>query len=138
MEIEGPNCQAPVLLPGDARYSAVPGALSRDYTSLVAPHHGADMKNRQVPAYSPNPGARVAYSFGSGNTFSHPRAITEADHQRANWDHQSQGARNPIDRKTVDRQPGGLGHVGLSWRTTPILPHHACGSAACTVDLQQV
>lgn len=83
MEIKGPNSQPPILLPGDARYSAVPGALSRDYTSLVAPHHGADMKNRQVPICQGNAGARVAYSFGTSNTFSHPRIITEADHQRA-------------------------------------------------------
>lgn len=138
MEIEGPNNQAPILLPGDARYSAVPGALSRDYTSLVAPHHGADMKNRQVPAHYPNAGARVAYSFGAGNTFSHPRPVTEADHQRANWDHLSQRAATPIDRNTANRQPNGLGHVGLSWQLNPVLPLHACGSAACTVNLQQV
>lgn len=137
LEIDGPNGKPPILLPGDARYSAVPGALARDYTSLVAPHHGADMKNRRVPAYQPNAGARVAYSFGAGNTFSHPRAITEADHQRANWDHLSQGAPTPIDRKTANRQSSGLGHIGLSWQHTPTLPTHTCG-CGCSVSLQQV
>lgn len=141
IEVQGPQGEDPILLTGDARYSAVPGALARTYTSLVVPHHGANMRNHSVPgrkvARSALGAARTAYSYGHGNTFSHPQSITEADHHKNGWPHASQGGAPNCDRQTANRGPVGLGHIGLTWTAGAVLPGHACGQAGCCVGLTQ-
>ncbi|WP_296596610.1 hypothetical protein [Phenylobacterium sp.] len=136
LEVVGPQGQEPILLTGDARYTAVPGATGRDYTSVVAPHHGADMKSSAVPTGLQLPGARTAYSFGQNNTFQHPRPVTQKNHHSQGWPHKSQGARTGLEIETVALRPG-LGHIGLGWVAQPRLPQHSCGAASCAVDLKQ-
>jgi len=138
MEVAGPNGEEPILLTGDARYSAIPGASSTTFTSLIVPHHGADMRNRSVPAGHQLAGARTAYSFAGTNSYGHPDPLTQQDHHRNNWPQSSQRANAPTDRTTSTRPGGKLGHIGLSWSNTPTLPGHSCVNANCAVELQQV
>lgn len=137
LDVTGPNGELPILLTGDARYTAVPGAVGRRYTSVIAPHHGADMHSHATPVGGTAPGARTAYTYGPGNTFTHPRPVTEQDHHNNGWLHASQGAATPLDRHTATRPGGGLGHIGLTWSAGATLPGHACGQPGCAVGLVQ-
>src|SRR6476661_7438787 len=74
-----------MLFPGAARYPVVPSFNPTRYLSAVAPHHGADMRNRRVPASPHQSPSRLVYSYGQPNTFSHPRLITRTDHHAAGW-----------------------------------------------------
>lgn len=130
VEVSGPAGEAPILLPGDARYSAVPGAIQRTYTSIVASHHGADMKSNLVPRGSSLPGARTVYSFGAGNSFGHPANATIQRFDAVGWPQAS------MYRETRALRPC-LGHVGLCWTTGSSLPGHSCSEARCAVRLHQ-
>jgi hypothetical protein len=141
VEVAGPGKKAPILLTGDARYSAIPGATAKNYTSVVVPHHGANMKSRSVPTGRRLAGARAAYSFGTNNHFGHPDAQTHTDHHSNGWPHATHMATTPIDRETnALRATSGLGHLGLSWSATATLPNHSasCVSAGCAVGLKQL
>lgn len=122
VEIGGPKGEPPMLLPGDARYNVVPGALAKDWHCVVVPHHGADMRNAQVPGSTRSSGSRAAYSCGPSNSFMHPKQVTESNHHTNGWPHSSQGARQGVDRRTdVHRNRSqSLGHLGLSWTASPI------------------
>lgn len=136
LEVEGPTGEAPILLTGDARFSAIPNVPANKFTSLVVPHHGADMRTRAVPMGHHLPGARTAYSFGAGNSYGHPRPITAQDLNVHNWPQSGQGAVVPIDINTATgNRPG---HIGLSWSNHPNLPGHSCAGQSCSVGLQQV
>ena len=137
MEVAGPANKPPILLTGDARYSAIPNALGKPYTSVVAPHHGADMGSPATPPGTNLAGARTAYSFGTGNSFGHPKATTQRDHHAAGWPHAAHHAPIPVDRETASRGQHGLGHLGLGWTSNLILPGHNCNSAFCAVALRQ-
>jgi hypothetical protein len=72
-----------ILFPGDARYGCVPSfAFNHNYLSVVAPHHGGDMRNRAAPTYSHQHGSRLVYSCGPGNTYGHPALVTRQHHDR--------------------------------------------------------
>lgn len=137
VEVKGPAGQAPILLTGDARYSAIPSAMTSKFTSLVVPHHGADMRSHAVPKGSRRAGARTAYSFGPNNSHKHPRAVTQQDHDRNHWPQSSQRASRPIDRSTASSAGAHLGNIGLSWSSGARLPGHNCGIAGCAVRLVQ-
>ncbi len=130
VEVSGPAGEAPILLPGDARYSAVPGAIQRTYTSIVASHHGADMKSNLIPSGWSLPGARTIYSFGASNSFGHPANVTTQRFNPAGWPQSS------MCRETPALRPR-LGHVGLCWTTGASLPGHSCAQAGCAVHLRQ-
>lgn len=130
VEVSGPKGEAPILLPGDARYSAVPGAIQRTYTSIVASHHGADMKSNRVPRGWSLPGARIVYSFGAGNSFGHPANVTITRFNAAGWPHSSMCRETPALRPC-------LGHVGLCWTAGASLPGHSCVQTGCAVHLHQ-
>lgn len=141
MEVIGPGGEDPILLTGDARYTAIPGAATGSFTSVIVPHHGADMSSRTVPLGPGNvPGAaHTAWSYGNGNSYSHPAPVTEQDHDTAQWFHSS--LRLPsVDLATVNRvSPGpgqpAFGHIGLDWAGSA-LPGHSCGTR-CSVELRQ-
>jgi hypothetical protein len=137
VEVKGPAGQSPILLTGDARYSAIPGATASTFTSLVVPHHGADMRSHAVPAGKRLAGARTAYSFGPNNSYRHPRAVTQQDHDRNRWPQSSQNASHPIDRSTSNSAGVHLGNIGLAWSSGARLPGHNCGVAGCAVRLRQ-
>jgi beta-lactamase superfamily II metal-dependent hydrolase len=130
VEVTGPSGEAPILLPGDARYSAIPGAVGRNYTSIVASHHGADMGSNLLPIGRSLPGARTVYSFGAGNKFKHPTSIAKTRFNGAGWPQPA------IARETCALRPR-LGHVGLSWTAGAPLPGHRCAQPGCAVSLRQ-
>lgn len=136
VEVAGPGGEEPILLTGDARYSAIPTPTAH-FASLVVPHHGADMRNRSVPQCPMHPGSRAAYSTGDPNSFTHPRPITEQDHHKAQWPHRSQGAPAPVDRHTAALRPQQLGHIGLTWAAGRALPAQPCGNGQCSLQLAQ-
>jgi hypothetical protein len=133
MIVDGPNGELPILLTGDARYSAIPGGFA-DYLSIVASHHGADMKSKATPICPKDSAARIAYSYGQGNTFGHPRDCTYTRHDTNNWSHRSiKGV--GIDRHTPELRPD-LGHIALGWSSRPI-PRQPCGGSHCSLQLAQ-
>ena len=125
--VDGPNAEPPILLPGDARYSAIPSGFA-EFTSVVVPHHGADMRLKATPVCPRLAASRAAYSFGKGNSYSHPRDPTLRDHHANSWDHSVfQPGGGGIDRQTAQRTVKGLGHIGLDWSGATALPQLPCG-----------
>lgn len=136
LEIDGPRGEEPILLTGDARYNVIP-TRGQIFTSVVVPHHGADMRNRSVPACPRFAASRAAYSAGNPNSFLHPRAITQQDHHGQHWDHGLNGSIHPVDRYTAALRPVHLGHIGLSWSSQQGLPVQPCPGNACSLQLTQ-
>lgn len=73
-----------VLSPGDAEfnYVPIPTGFGKPLSGLVATHHGSSHYGNPVP--KPGPNARIAFSFGSGNTFNHPIG-SRAGYQQELW-----------------------------------------------------
>jgi hypothetical protein len=71
-----------VLLPGDAPYKKIP-LTGRNFTGLVATHHGGWHKGDKIPV--PSNHTRVAFSYGMGNTYGHPVAIALGRYAQAGW-----------------------------------------------------
>lgn len=107
------NTIAEVLLPADAAYTYIPGHGTCD--GLVATHHGAEFDALNAPV----PGAKgrnaIAYSFGAGNSYGHPRAPAVTAHRHSN------------------RKDTTGGHIALTDGTIPTLP---CGSG-CNLGIVQ-
>ncbi|MBI4193862.1 MAG: hypothetical protein HY526_02160 [Betaproteobacteria bacterium] len=122
------------LLPGDARYTAVPGYNTHTFLSLVSPHHGAQMRSSWTPHCPGLTQSRLVHSFGRGNSFRHPRDITRQRHQASGWnDPRINPPRHPSRvRETADRN-GGYGHVFIPWDSaTAIPPVNCCGNGSLT------
>lgn len=73
----------PVLLSGDMGYDYLPTSLTHDLGALVAAHHGASRYLGTPPPASQGP--TVAYSFGSGNTYGHPKPEALDRHTASGW-----------------------------------------------------
>ena len=122
-----------ILLPGDARYTAFPSGKpgAGAVLSVVAPHHGADMRSAHVPTTTGHAVGRVAYSCGNPNRYDHPRWTAMKLHSDAGW---SQTLR------TDDRRSGKPAHIRLQ------LPGHPfrgpcpapCGGKQCQLCIKQV
>jgi hypothetical protein len=127
-----------MLFPGDARYPCLPSfPPTQPYLSVVAPHHGADMRNRTVPSCPRLPPSRLVYSYGPGNTFSHPRRITRKDHGAAGWHDPSITSATTYEvRETANRTTHPLGHVLLGWKTRGTPPPLPCAGAKTPCQLQ--
>lgn len=125
-----------MLFPGDARYAAVPSGR-HTYASVVAPHHGADMRSRFVPSSPRNAHSRVAYSFGAPNTYGHPTGAAQQDHHSAGWLHGNLGGRPDLRRDTSVRGSSGLGHVSLHWAARNRPPAVYCGGKHCDLAATQ-
>lgn len=70
-----PTERGNVLCPGDASFDAISvpyGVRGAALAGLVATHHGSAHHIGGIPR--PLPGARLAFSFGEGNSWDHPRA----------------------------------------------------------------
>jgi hypothetical protein len=129
-----------MLFPGDARYTCLPSfPFPNNYLSVVAPHHGADMRNRNVPKCPAKPPSRLVYSFGSGNSYLHPHQVTRQDHDGAGWHDPNitTGASQYEVRETVKRIPGPFGHVLLGWRAHTSLPPLPC-PGICQLPARQL
>ncbi|HFJ9612732.1 TPA: hypothetical protein ACG4NT_000155 [Stenotrophomonas maltophilia] len=127
------------LLPGDASYHNIPGALKRPVTGLVATHHGARVHGTGAPVPLPaSDYARLAYSFGPGNTHgiygvSHPRPAGVHAYDAAGWTHTSWSVTTPgkakVGRPGHARATGQhpskhLKGIRIGWiEPTKALPH---------------
>jgi hypothetical protein len=104
-----------MLFPGDARYTYIlsfPNPPKNQYVSAVVPHHGGDMRSRTVPLCPSVSHSRLLYSFGAGNTFSHPRQVTRVDHHNAAWRNPHIGSGSTFEvREMANRGTKPLGHV---------------------------
>jgi hypothetical protein len=130
-----------MLFPGDARYPALPSfTATNDYLCVVAPHHGGDMRNRNVPYCANQPVSRLAYSYGQPNTYGHPAKVTRTDHDQAGWHDWavSPGVKPRYVRETVDRASGQPGHILLSWLICTTPPPLPCGGSYCQLQAQQL
>ena len=129
-----------MLFPGDARYDYIPSfATTKHYLSVVAPHHGGDMKKRLAPACPRVSASRLAYSFGCGNSFHHPRSMTRTDHHNQGWNdpNVSLGLLAYEVRETAYHLRSPLGHVLLGWTTHPATPWLPCGGK-CQLQAEQL
>lgn len=129
------------LLPGDASYHNIPGALNHPITGLVATHHGARVHGTGAPVPLPALDyARLAYSFGPGNAHgkygvSHPRPAGVHAYDAAGWTHTGWGVPAPGNanvgppghaRATAHHPTTHLDGIRIGW-TVPagVLPHLA-------------
>jgi hypothetical protein len=128
-----------MLFPGDARYDYIPSfGSAKKYLSVVAPHHGADMKKHLAPTCPTLPASRLVYSFGAGNSFRHPRLATRTDHSTQGWrdPNLTSGAPSYEVRETASRLRSMLGHVLMAWKTWKTPPLLPCGGASPSCQLQ--
>lgn len=108
------------LIPGDAPYHRIPDQDKANVSLLVATHHGGwyrrDIPPRAVPR------GTVFYSYGTDNSYKHPRSGSVQKHEEAGW--------------RVDRVDTPAGHA---CRPTPaMLPAPpACGGRHCTLTIEQ-
>lgn len=102
-----------VLHPADAAYINIPFISRRAFDGLVATHHGAEfaVANSPVPVTASE--GHIAYSYGAGNTYSHPRVNATNAHRGANW-HNERDTNN--------------GHVVFAIAH----PHPPCGGVTCS------
>lgn len=121
-----------ILLPGDARYTAFPSGRpgAGAALSVVAPHHGADMRSAHVPPTTGQPESRVAYSCGNPNRYGHPWKAVEL-HADAGWSRML---------RTDARRSGKPAHIGLEFPGRPLgapcsVP---CGERGCQLSIEQV
>lgn len=72
-----------ILLPGDANYEFI--KKKRKYIGLVATHHGASSHGclKKIPYANCN--SKIAYSFGSKNSYHHPETPSIAAHVKKGW-----------------------------------------------------
>ncbi|MBB3759551.1 hypothetical protein [Xanthomonas arboricola] len=76
------------LLPGDASYKYISLVKDREFTAVVATHHGGFFAGNTVPTRAPGY-ARLVYSFGHNNVFGtamHPLPASVAKH-KTQWNH---------------------------------------------------
>jgi hypothetical protein len=130
-----------MLFPGDARYDYIPSfASAKQYLSVVAPHHGADMTKRLAPTCPKLSASRLVYSFGAGNSFHHPRLVTRTDHDKQGWrdPNVTSGAPSYEVRETSNRLRSSLGHVLLGWKKYGTPPSLPCSGGTCQLQAQQL
>ncbi len=139
MIVTGPNGDK-VLLPGDARYTAIPSLTPRptsQFVSIVAPHHGGTSGGAYAPTCPALAHSRLVYSCGNGNTYGHPATRTIANHQGAGWNHRGRGHGAVVERRTSDRGTAGLGHVALGFNVIRTPPNLGCTGANCQLEATQ-
>jgi hypothetical protein len=128
----------PVLLPADAGYGDITGTPTRCFEGIACPHHGGRSNSKIIPAKRAPAHARLAYSYGTANTYHHPLSATFTAHDATGWTDLRIAGHSPPSyvRNTEDRSASNLGHIGLNWgsRSTPlVLP---C-SGVCNLGGQQ-
>jgi hypothetical protein len=137
--VHGPGGTDPILLPGDAGYSDVPGlAASRAICGLVVAHHGG--RSPGVPPARPGAGTpRAALSYGHSNSYGHPLAGVLSQLRTPSLWGIGHPAAGLDERRTEDRPGGtggpGLGHIRMNWSGNTGTAHSCfCG---CTLDPTQ-
>lgn len=127
-----------MLFTGDARYNVIPQSSTLPFTNIIVPHHGADMRNKFTPACPKTSHARLAYSYGRGNSYHHPRQITRVNHNFHGWDDNniSSGAPRHYNIETGINPTGTPQHIMLRWDAKQLLPHLPC-KGKCDLKLQK-
>lgn len=122
-----------ILLPGDARYTAFPSGKpgAGAVLSVVAPHHGADMRSAHVPTSTGHAEGKAAYSCGDPNRYDHPRWRAMELHADAGWNQ---------TLRTDDRRTSKPAHIRLQIPGHPFRgPCTApCGERQCQLSIEQV
>jgi hypothetical protein len=113
-----------MLFPADAGYDHIPSSCDHELTALVAAHHGANTRSRQVP--EPAETNTLVYSYGAENSYPHPSVAGREAH--AAWQHVLE---------TAHRDARGLGHVHLYWNTNSANAEPPCGGSACQLTCHQ-
>lgn len=108
-----------VLMPADAAYIYIPFSSSCKLDGIIATHHGAEFDHGNSPVPNANGQFAIAYSYGSRNTYRHPRTPSVQAHSNANW----------INRK--DTVNGGIAF------TTNVVSIPSCGGAGCNLSTSQ-
>lgn len=107
-----------VLCPADAAFNCLPSSPPgrRRLSGLVATHHGSAHVGSGLPR--PAKEHLLAYSFGAGNTYRHPRPAAQAAYLAAGW---------------ANARATPAGHIALGAPKRPI----ACAGSSCTLTLVQ-
>lgn len=84
-----PDVRGPaVLLGGDADFSSISSASGKRKTplcALVAPHHGAKISTKHIPAPKKGTSARVVMSVGDQNSYGHPKQESINAYKAKGW-----------------------------------------------------
>jgi hypothetical protein len=134
--VSGPAGQDEVLLPGDAAYVYVPNALTAKLHALVAAHHGGNLVKPGIPTSAGAAHSRLAYSYGTGNKYKHPRPMARSDHDGAGWEDK---IANPSRSRNLVRETP-IGHLSIHWTMPARLPVVHCGSCPtppCNLQIAQ-
>ena len=111
-----------ILLPADAAYTHIPGAAGTAYDGLVATHHGAEFPVGNGPVPSANPNGIICYSFGTANSYLHPRKPSIDAHNAGGW---------------ILRLDTTGGSVAMTTSPTILPLQPLCASAKCNLSLTQ-
>lgn len=127
----------PALLPADAGYADLPSSVPASFALIACPHHGGRSNSPTVPL-APGPAyQRLAYSYGPGNTYGHPRTPIRRKHDKAGWrDPQLRCMAPGHVLNTADRACKGLGHIGFDWNAGGIPAGLPCGTQ-CQLEIKQ-
>lgn len=87
MIVDSPNNSIQkVLNPADAAYKYIPSIKKIKFDGLIATHHGANFVDNNLPV--PNSiieNGNIIYSFGTSNTYGHPKHSAVLAHESSNW-----------------------------------------------------
>jgi hypothetical protein len=80
------------LLTGDAGYHELGMTIPSNLSTIIVPHHGADMGSSSIPPLRPTGYTRLVYTFGPGNTHGrtkviHPTSAAVTHHDVRGWAH---------------------------------------------------
>lgn len=74
-----------VLLAADAAYQYIPLPATKLWNAMVATHHGAEFPTANSPVAGKSGKGAIAYSYGFGNSYHHPRLPAVRAHNQAGW-----------------------------------------------------
>ena len=138
------------LLTGDAGYHELALAMPTQLSTVLVPHHGANMGAASVAPRRPPGYTRLVYSFGPGNTHGrtrimHPTAQAVTHHANQGWSHGAWSLATPAQTiaggdvlATAENPAGALGGRHLDsaasgWMAAPAVPYGTlpCGKVPC-------
>lgn len=147
LEVSPPGSGKPVLLPADAGYADLPspyaataGGLSPPpdpYDAIACPHHGGYSRSPIIPGCPASTYARLAYSYGVPNQYSHPLSNTWTAHDAAGWADKRAGGTGPYLVLNTENRGSGPGHIGFAWGSGNPLPHLPCRGTQCQLQTAQ-
>jgi len=121
-----------ILLPGDARYTAIPRGKkgNKEILSVVATHHGGKKGSKYVPMTTGAPESRVVYSCGHLNSYNHPLWTEMQLYIDAGW---------VRTLRTDNRHSDSPAHIGLQFPGVPLRAECSmlCGDR-CQLSIKQV